>query len=192
MRDRLAARFRARRGRVATITLVSGLSLRISSSAAKPSAVPSGSGGRPRSSVTTAGSCGAQRLDRARAVAGADDLITFIGPFRAGAAGPRRPRRSAGRGVRCRRSCAFPFGFARPASAAGRVMVKLVPSPGRLSTSSRPPIAVISERASNAPMPKPPGLVEAKGWNRRLRTKSASMPTPLSAMLIATVVALAR
>ena len=36
--------------------LVSGLSASISASVAKPSLVPSGSGGRPRSSVTTAGS----------------------------------------------------------------------------------------------------------------------------------------
>jgi hypothetical protein len=42
---------------VATITLVSGFNRRISSSAAKPSSVPSGSGGSPRSSVITAGSC---------------------------------------------------------------------------------------------------------------------------------------
>ena len=48
-------------------------------------------------------------------------------------------------------------------------------------------MAPISDRASNAPMPKPPGLLEANGWNSRLRTKSPSMPTPLSAMLIATV-----
>jgi hypothetical protein len=41
----------------ATMTLVSGLMARISVSVAKPSPVPSGSGGRPRSSVTTAGSC---------------------------------------------------------------------------------------------------------------------------------------
>ena len=50
-------------------------------------------------------------------------------------------------------------------------------------------MAATSERASNAPMPKPPALVEANGWNRRLRTKSPSMPTPLSVIAIATVVA---
>ena len=48
-------------------------------------------------------------------------------------------------------------------------------------------MAATSERASKAPMPKPPGLLEAKGWNRRLRRKSKSMPTPLSVMAIETV-----
>jgi hypothetical protein len=38
------------------MTLVSGLSATISSSTANPSLVPSGSGGSPRSSVTTGGS----------------------------------------------------------------------------------------------------------------------------------------
>ena len=40
----------------ATITLVSGFSASICASVAKPSLVPSASGGKPRSSVTTAGS----------------------------------------------------------------------------------------------------------------------------------------
>src|SRR5689334_12025726 len=71
-------------------------------------------------------------------------------------------------------------------SAAGSVMVKVVPWPGRLSTPRRPPIAVISERASNAPIPKPPALVEANGWNSRLRMKSPSIPTPLSVMTMVT------
>ena len=44
----------------------------------------------------------------------------------------------------------------------------------------RPPIASISARASCAPMPKPPSLVDTKGWNRRVRTKSAVMPQPWS------------
>ena len=39
------------------MTLASGFSARISVRVAKPSLVPSGSGGRPRSSVTTDGSC---------------------------------------------------------------------------------------------------------------------------------------
>ena len=65
-------------------------------------------------------------------------------------------------------------------------MVNVVPSPGRLSTLSRPPIAAISERASNEPMPKPSGLVDAKGWNRRLRMKSPSMPQPWSAIVTST------
>ena len=47
-------------------------------------------------------------------------------------------------------------------------------------------MAATSERASNAPMPKPPCLVEANGWNRRLRMKSPSIPPPLSVMAMAT------
>ena len=66
-------------------------------------------------------------------------------------------------------------------------MVNVVPLPGLLSTPSWPPMAAISERASNAPMPKPSGLDEEKGWNRRLRRKSESMPTPLSVMAMVTL-----
>src|SRR3954447_23402028 len=103
----------------------------------------------------------AQSVDRSRPVAGADHLIAVIGPFQLtlqafvildnkqnlfGFIGHAR--------FRCG-SCA--------ASAAGKVMVKVVPWPGRLSTPIVPPIAVISDRASNAPIPKPPGLLETKG-----------------------------
>ena len=52
-------------------------------------------------------------------------------------------------------------------------------------------MAATSARASNAPTPKPPSLVEAKGWNRRLRTKSASMPGPWSTIAIGDLVAVA-
>ena len=76
-----SARFRARRGREATITLVSGFSAMISSSTAKPSLVPSGSGGRPRSSVTTAGSSARSAAMRAGAVAGDDHLEIVVGPL---------------------------------------------------------------------------------------------------------------
>ena len=44
-------------------------------------------------------------------------------------------------------------------------IINRVPCPGSLSTVSRPPIAEIIARASNAPMPKPPSLVEANGRN---------------------------
>ena len=70
-------------------------------------------------------------------------------------------------------------------------MMKRLPWPGRLSTVRRPPIAAISDRASNAPTPKPPALVEANGWNRRLRTKSASIPQPLSMIAIGDLVVVA-
>ena len=42
-----------------------------------------------------------------------------------------------------------------PGSAAGRLMVKVVPWAGRLSTLRRPPIAAISERASKRPFRTP-------------------------------------
>ena len=41
-------------------------------------------------------------------------------------------------------------------------------------------------------MPKPLSLVEAKGWNRRVRMKSADMPAPRSMISIADVAAALR
>ena len=52
-------------------------------------------------------------------------------------------------------------------------MVKVVPWPGRLSTLSRPPIAAISERASNAPIPKPPGLGRGEGLEQAVADEVA-------------------
>ncbi len=69
-------------------------------------------------------------------------------------------------------------------SPSGKKTVKRLPSPARLSTSIRPPIAAIRLRASKAPTPKPLSLVEAKGWNRRVRMKSADMPSPRSTIAI--------
>ena len=60
--------------------MVSGFSVRIVSSAAKPSVTPSGSGGRPRSSVTTAGSAERDEVERGVAVGGDQHLIIVIGP----------------------------------------------------------------------------------------------------------------
>src|SRR5205823_7752948 len=126
-----------------------------------------------------------KRLDRLGAVARADHGIALVGPFELTlqALVVLDDQQDFGFGL---------LGHARfrlgslAVSAAGRVMVKVVPWPGRLSTLMRPPIAVISERASNVPMPKPPDLVETNGWNSRLRMKSPSMPTPLSLMAIET------
>src|SRR5690242_5770391 len=126
-----------------------------------------------------------QRLDPGGAVAGANDLVAVVRPFELALQAFVVLDDEEHFGFACLRHALFLSG-SPAASAAGRRMVKVVPWPGRLSTASRPPIAVISERASNAPMPKPPGLVEANGWNRRLRMKSPSMPTPLSAMAIET------
>src|SRR6185437_15266449 len=99
-----------------------------------------------------------ERVDRARPVARAHDLITVIGPF-------ELPLQ-AFVVLDDQQDFAF-FAHAifrwgsRAGSAAGRLMVKVVPWPGRLSTLICPPIATISDRASNAPIPKPPDLVEA-------------------------------
>jgi hypothetical protein len=57
-------------------------------------------------------------------------------------------------------------------------MRKRVPRSSRDSTSSRPPIARISSRASNAPMPKPPGFDEWNGLNSRVRMNSGSCRCP--------------
>ena len=57
----------------------------------------------------------------------------------------------------------------RPAS----WMVKVVPWPGRLSTLIRPPMAAISERASNAPMPKPPDLGRGEGLEQAVADEVA-------------------
>ena len=127
----------------------------------------------------------AKRLDRLGAIARADHGIALVGPFElALQALVILDDQQDGKFAL--------FGHARfrlgslAVSAAGRVMVKVVPWPGRLSTLMRPPMAEISERASNVPMPKPPDLVETNGWNNRLRMKSPSMPTPLSVIAIET------
>src|SRR3954454_11207378 len=128
----------------------------------------------------------AQRLNRLCAVAGADHLIALVSPFQLALEAlvvldDEQHWEFFGVG-----HARFRLGSSA-ASAAGRVMVKVVPCPGRLSTLIRPPMAVISERASKAPMPNPPDLVDAKGWNRRLRMKSPSIPTPLSLIAIETL-----
>src|SRR6185369_4972394 len=105
----------------------------------------------------------AQRIDRLLPVAGAHDLIAVISPF-------ELPLQTLVVLDDKQHFCLFAHAIFRsgsaPASPAGRVMVKVVPRPGRLSTSSRPPMAMISARASNAPTPNPPDLVEANGWKR--------------------------
>ena len=63
------------------MTFVSGFRRRICVSVSNPSVVPSGSGGRPRSRVTTAGSCRRSASIARDAVAGKHDLIAFVGPF---------------------------------------------------------------------------------------------------------------
>src|SRR6185369_5617823 len=125
-------------------------------------------------------------VDRLRPISGADDLVAIVSPFElAMQALVVLDDKQHGK-IAC-------FGHARflsgslAGSAAGSRMVKVVPRPRRLSTLIRPPIALIRERASNAPIPNPPALLDEKGWNKRLRTKSPSMPTPLSVMAIATL-----
>src|SRR5690349_995974 len=126
----------------------------------------------------------AQRYDRFRTVVRRDHTIAVIGPFQltleAFVVLDHEQDGEIGLVVHAR----FLIGSATD-SAAGSKIVKVVPLPGLLSTLSRPPIAAISDRASNAPIPNPPGLLDEKGWNRRLRMKSESIPTPLSAMTMA-------
>ena len=144
---------------------------------AKPSLVPSGSGGRPRSSVTTAGSCSRSSSIACSAVAGDDHAIAVIGPFQLAlqAFVVLDDQQDGKVGIVQVGHARFRLGSARRLG--GRqVDGEAAALAGRLSTVRRPPIAAISERASKAPMPKPPALVETKGWNRRLRMKSASMP----------------
>src|SRR5438067_8357313 len=107
-----------------------------------------------------------QRFDRALAVAGADHLIALVGPFELTLQAliilddeEDFGRLGVGHALFLIGSWTGSVGC----SAAGSRRVKVVPLPGRLSTLIRPPIATISERASNAPMPKPPGLVESNG-----------------------------
>src|SRR5690606_24968186 len=66
------------------------------------------------------------------------------------------------------------------ASASGSTTRNRVPSPSRDSTSSRPPIARMSSRASKAPIPKPPGFDEWNGLNSRVRMNSGLIPEPES------------
>jgi len=120
----------------------------------------------------------ADKVDRLGAVRRRDHAIALVGPFQL----PLQPfvildDEQDGEGE---------VGHAAILRASGRVMRKRLPWPGRLSTVRRPFIAVISDLASNAPTPKPPFLVEANGWNRRLRMKSASIPQPLSTIEMAT------
>src|SRR6478735_1531559 len=127
----------------------------------------------------------AQGFDRAGPVAGANDLITLVGPFELALQSLVVLDDQQHGKFKIVAHARFRDGLLT-ASAAGSVMVKVVPLPGLLSTPSRPPMAATTDRASNAPIPKPLGFVEAKGWNSRLRTKSESIPTPLSAMLMIT------
>src|SRR5690348_5494828 len=126
-----------------------------------------------------------QRFDGGLAIAGADDLIAFVRPLELALQSLIVLDDQQDFEI-------FGVGHARfrcgslSSSTAGSVMVKVVPWPGRLSTPRRPPMAAISERASNAPIPNPPDLVEANGWNRRLRMKSPSIPTPLSVTAMVT------
>ena len=91
-----AARSRARRGPRRRSPWCRASARRISASVANPSVVPSGSGGRPRSSVTTAGSSARSSVDRLVAVAGDEHLIAVIGPAQLALQRRDRPRRSAG------------------------------------------------------------------------------------------------
>src|SRR5690606_514859 len=70
-------------------------------------------------------------------------------------------------------------------AASGSRIRKRVPRPSRDSTSSRPPIARMSSRASKAPIPKPPAFDEWNGLNSRVRMNSGLIPQPESMTSIA-------
>src|SRR3546814_20400780 len=61
----------------------------------------------------------------------------------------------------------FLWMFGVAGTATGRIKVKRLPSPSRLSTSIRPFMAAARARASNAPMPKPPSLLETQRSEER-------------------------
>src|SRR5437868_271404 len=98
----------------------------------------------------------AQRLDRGIAVARADHIVAFVGPFELALQAFIILDDEEHPGWGGVGHAIFRSGWAA-APAAGRRIVKVVPRPRRLSTLRRPPIAVMSERASKAPMPKPAG-----------------------------------
>src|SRR3954454_23435474 len=106
----------------------------------------------------------AQNLDRLGAATSADHPIPVVGPFELALEAFVVLDDEQHRKFNRVRHARFRIGSAT-GSAAGNRMVKVVPLPGWLSTPSRPPIAAMSARASNAPMPKPPGLLDEKGWN---------------------------
>ena len=170
------------------MTLVSGFSARIVSSVGEALADAVGIGRQAEVERHHRRLVRAQQVDRAASRSERDQhFIIVIGPAQL-ALQPFVVLDDQQLGLGLGSSCAHPFKLGRGGrrSAPGKKIVKRVPSPSRLSTSSRPPIAVTKARASKAPMPKPPSLVEAKGWNRRVRMNSADMPTPLSMISIAT------
>src|SRR5262249_19163511 len=65
----------------------------------------------------------------------------------------------------------------------GRVTVKVVPSPGRLSTAICPPRALTGMRVTHRPRPKPPkrcGATARSNRSKIRRWSSGAMPMPLS------------
>src|SRR3569623_3231847 len=123
---------------------------------------------------------GAQRVDRARPVAGDDHVVTVIGPaqltLQAGIVLDDQQLRAWGAAIA---HAASPRARTWPVAAA-RVTRKWVPSPSRLVTTTWPPIASTSWRASKAPMPKPPDLVDTNGLTSWSRRKAGDMPQPWS------------
>ena len=110
------------------------------------------------------GGSGLYEIDGLSAVKGADHLIALIGPFElALEAFVILHDQQHGQRDIVGHAEIFSCNGVKSAQASGRVSVKRVPSPGRLSTAIRPPMARTRLRASKAPMPKPPCLVEAKG-----------------------------
>ena len=156
----------------------------ISSSSLKPSYGSSGRGGRPRSIVTTAGSCRrscASALSRSSATHG---LVAGRTPSSSASAAPGRPRRSAAAALVAHglpRAALRRPSLERSAGGASRRRRQDgsskrtgVPSPGVLSTSMRPPssgdvlVALVGADAHAG------RLVVWNGLNRRSRTNSGA------------------
>src|SRR5690606_13754212 len=127
---------------------------------------------------------GAQGGDGASPIAGDDDFEIVVGPLELRLeAFVILDDQQFGLGVGHQAASAAGVVSERespPVSAGGKRTRKRVPSPSRDSTSSRPPMARTSSRASNAPMPNPPGFDEVNGLNSRVRTNSGLMPEPES------------
>src|SRR3546814_2343935 len=130
--------------------------------------------------------CSSDLLHRLRPVARDQNLIVLIGPAQL-ALQTHIVLNDQQLGWRFRAVVAhqaalsvFLWMFGVAVTATGRIKVKRLPSPSRLSTPIRPFIAAARARASNAPMPKPPSLLQTKTLKSWLRMNSALMPQPRS------------
>src|SRR3546814_2129521 len=114
------------------------------------------------SDVCSSDLLGAQHVDRGRAVACHQHLVIVVRPAQLAL----EPQIILDDQQFARSLHAASPSAATRRRAAGSVTRKRVPSPSRLATLTSPPIAAVSWRASNAPIPNPPGLDETNGRNK--------------------------